>query len=532
MPMKTTSDVGRKLDRSRERCVRKYRLAKDHALGYFRNQQVEESLVFAQTSATFARWFHFGVWSDGELEDLLSAIGVSILSRLADRPPSGGRSGGKILYVATHLDAIGGHGEVLRLWLKLLAGKQNVEQYLLPTRRVTPAFLAKIKGTGCTLLNIGGETLTQQIESFVQQCLDVQPGHIFLFTDPDDVVAITAVGALKAHLGVRVMLCDHADLAFWLGKQITDVLVEFSPAQVYVSRTLRHYEGSLAVVPLTTDLTDGGVSKPEPEEARASTSSLSIASPLKIIPDGTWDYFAVIRTILERNPTHRHVLLTLPDPHIAEALRGWPKSVLDRLSVAYNVTGLTPYYRQADFLIETFPFSGGQVRVEAMAFGLPMIFVRNPHLSLMIAHSGIDTIAGSYPFIADSNVDVIHHAEALMTHPDLRRHCGQLLGAMFRQDFPPELVRSKLEALVDGASSFEGLGRASEMAGTGHVDEDYLLSRDLDRAQFPSPFLMVGRDMMRTGKVRFSVLFACLCNLMPEDWLWAWKRLARRVAGS
>ena len=150
----------------------------------------------------------------------------------------------------------------------------------------------------------------------------------------------------------------------------------------------------------------------------------------------------------------------------------------------------------------------------------------------MIAHSGIDTIVGSYPFIADSNDDVIHHAEALMTHPELRRHCGQLLRAMFRQDFPPELVRSKLEALVEGASSVEGLGSASEMAGKGHVDEDYLLSRDLARAQSPSPFLIVGRDMMRTGKVRFNVLFDCLRHLMLEDWLWAWKRLARRVAGS
>ncbi|TMI87872.1 MAG: glycosyltransferase family 4 protein [Bacillati bacterium ANGP1] len=498
---------------------------------YFRRQQVEESLVFAQTSAAFARRFHFGVWSDGELEDLLSSIGVSIFSHLADRPASGGRSGCKILYVATHLDAIGGHGEILRLWLKLLSGTQNVEQYLLPTVRVTPAFLAKIEGAGCALLTIGGETLTQKIESFVRHCLDVQPSHIVLFTDPDDVVAITAVGALKAHLAPRVMLCDHADLAVCLGRRITDVLVEFSPAQVFVSRTLRQYAGSLAVVPLTTDLADGGLSTPDPREAGASTSSLSIASPWKIVPDGSWDYFAAIRTILERHPTHRHVLLTQSADAITGALRHWPKRLLERLIVAYDVTGLAPYYRRADFLIETFPFSGGQVRVEAMAFGLPMIFVRNPHLSLMIAHSGIDTIAGSYPFIADSNDDVVDHADALITHPDLRRHCGRLLSAMFRQGFPPELVRSKLEALLKGASSCEDPGRASEMAETEHVDEEYLLSRDLDRAQCPSPFLSVGRDMMRTGKVRVGVLFDCLRHLMPEDWLWAWKRLARRVAG-
>src|SRR5438309_5967656 len=146
-PINTASNSGRTLDRYRERCARKYRLAKQLAAAYFRNHRFEESLLLAQASATFARSHHFGVWSDDELEELLSSIGTSIFRTPADGQCSGGCGTRRILYITTMLDAVGGHGEVLRLWLKLFSSEQNVEQYLMTTMRATQAFLTKIEGS-------------------------------------------------------------------------------------------------------------------------------------------------------------------------------------------------------------------------------------------------------------------------------------------------------------------------------------------------------------------------------------------------
>ena len=322
---------------------------------------------------------------------------------------------------------------------------------------------------------------------------------------------------------------DHADNEFWLGKRVADVLVAFGPSQAYVSRRLRKYGGRLTIIPLTTDLGDGSVPRSDRAGAKQSTLSLSIGSPWKIVPDGFWNYFAVMREILERNRTHTHTLLTKPDKCVTEILRSWPESLRGRIIVKYGVTDPASHYRQADFLIETFPFSGGQVRIEAMALGLPVIFVRNSHFSHVFSHSGIDALPGSYPFIADSNNDVTTHADVLIRHLDMRRKYGEFLRAMFQRDFSPEVVHSKLEGLVEGTGIPDWADSFSTMAGKVHIDDDYLLSSDLTRGPVPSPFLLVGRHVLRHDKLRFRVLLECLSKLMVEDWLWSLKHLAHPV---
>ncbi len=517
--------------------INKYINVKKAALLHFDNGRLEESLVLIHAASKFASTYHLGFWYDDDLENLLSFISYSMFQDTYQDPPKNSKttcSQGecKVLYIATFLDKIGGHSEVMRLWLSLLSKKKNIKQYVITTFDVDPGFLSKIQNADITFLNLNEDTLTNKIRSLVFNVLDIKPTFIILFINPEDIVSITAMNFIKKIVNAKIIFYNHGDIVFWLGRNVIDILVEFSPHRAYVSRDVRKYKGNIAIIPLTTDIVDRNPSKFNPYiKTKHATISLSIGSPWKIVNDGFWDYLGTIKKILESNPNHTHVLLTFPRKYITKRiamLKEWPEDLLRRLIIKYNIADPTYYYNQADFLIETFPFAGGQVRIEAMALGLPVIFIQNPKFSLVFLHSDADSIVEDYPFIAKSNEDVIKHANTLIGNYNLRHKYGNFLREIFAAKSSAEVTFSKLESLLnnDYASCNS---TPCESVQKIYIDDSYLFSFDLNRDYPPSPYVWAMINSINQGRFRLSTLIEYLKNLKLEDWWWCFSYLKYRL---
>ena len=519
------------LRETRASYARKYQRAKRAAFRHYSNGRLEDSLEFAFAAARFAYRYHLGFWYDSDVERLLSLISSSILNR-APRPDSSRstQESPRIVFVATFLANVGGHSEVLRLWLRMLSWKQKTRPYVITTFPVHSEFPFK-KTAECTYLSLEDITLVGKVRSLVHRVLEINPGVIVLFINPHDVVAITALHYIRKKLDAEVVFYNHADHAFWLGRDVIDALVVFSPVHAHMARELRDYDGRILVVPFTTDvgersLTDGkGRVGPQ-----RHTMSVSVGSPWKIVPDGHWNYLQTIKTILESSPDHRHVLVTRPSKLIAQALKGWQDELRDRLTIEYQRDDPLDSYLQSDFVIETFPFAGGQVRIEAMAMGKPVIFIHNPRFPPTFFHSDVDHLANDYPFIARSNEEVVTHARVLIEDGYLRDRAGGDLAAFFERRFSMESIALKLDSLV--GMDWDSISVDPRLSGSVNgtaIDSDYLFSVDLKVNSASSPYLTVIRNLVRKRAISVPTLLESLRCLQLEDWRWLAGYMKNRV---
>jgi glycosyltransferase involved in cell wall biosynthesis len=415
---------------------------------------------------------------------------------------------------------MGGHSEVLRLWLKLIAGRPNTSQFVIASYAISPEFSSKIESDDIVFQTVDGEDLTRRIQAVVETIMRIRPDTIIAFIHPTDIGALVALNVIRKSLPAKILFYDHADNAFWLGKRTIDVLIEFCRSRADFSRKYRAFRGKIAIIPFTTDIAEReGTSDDHGRRAEGRTVSLSVGSMVKVQRDGFWDYFGTIRRILETNPNHIHIFLAGGSKNGENGLNGWPQDLSKRLIVQYNVRQATRYYKEADFLIETFPFTGGQVRIEAMACGLPVICVLNPRFAFTLWHSGIGEVRGEYPFVAECNADIVNHAKALIRDRELRRRWGNFLRGLFEQRFSPRQVSDRLKLLMMNDESIYDDWDAREV-NVPRVDGEYLFELDLKRGGKPSPFMSVLSSWRKMRGIRCRALGESLSNLEIDDWAW------------
>ena len=473
---------------------------KSKALKSFQVGNLERSLDYIVVASTFAWWYHFGIWFDDELESLLKNIASKILSvdRLKKISKSKRKKANRILFITTFLTDTGGHTEALKLWIKCLSKEFN-ELYIVSTeilnRTVGYDSVNFIKNYANLYFFSYREKYTEKIMKLAKIILDIRPSHIILFIDPNDVVTVSTLSILKNFLKFKVIFFNHADHVFWLGKNIIDILVEFRSYSVYVSRKLRKFRKDIVIIPLTTDIymrndqcSDDTVKS---IDKRNIVTSLSIGASWKIIDEGYWNYFEVIKEILEQNPNHVHILITEPSSYVKNRLNLFPRKVKERIKLIPGTSDPLPYYKCADFLIETFPVIGGTVRVEAMALGLPVVFIENSHSKLL---SVTDVIPKDYPFIARSNEEVVRYSNELIRNQFLRNNLSEYLRTVFFDAFSYEVVCDYIKKLflnlnnnIDFSNNIDNKIEEFDV----QEDINYLLSLDFSCRKFKDPYLIM-----------------------------------------
>jgi GT2 family glycosyltransferase/glycosyltransferase involved in cell wall biosynthesis len=416
----------------------------------------EGSLKIISEAAVQAYTFLGGHFSDPGLDDLLTRIGGQILADVDLEPPSvlSDPFRADLLHLVSYTGFVGGHTELLRQWLRTIRG-MKLKQALFSTELIATVEFERwgelIELADKPYFSNSALTLTQRMLQLARFIRAVQPRILSLFIHPHDVVTLAVLGAIrkKDPKRYRTVLINHADHAFWLGSSMVDHVIEFrSVGEIYT----RRYRGikSTTVIPLTCPLPTNNQCRSEDraqlrQELRIpgdASLSISIASLYKIL-GARWDYFDAIVGLLRSHPTHHHLLILGQGEDLFRK-RAHDAGLADRFHVWGKRPNLVPYYRGADFLIETFPLMGGNVRQEAMVLGCPIIVVNPPGFEQNTRFLGLPE---GYPVVSHQ-VELEALAGAFIRQPTDRDRLGQGLADFAAKNFSYEKVASQVRQFI------------------------------------------------------------------------------------
>ncbi|RJX19154.1 MAG: hypothetical protein C4575_09115 [Desulforudis sp.] len=410
------------------------------------------------------------MWFDDEIELLLKNIGSVLCmgSRDSDTVEGEGEyydgeankeDKVRVAFVLTTWFKTGGHSSLLKIWMELL--EDDCEQYIYITGgKRGEAYYQDLrkalenKETHIRLLNFS--TLSAGIQQLVHEIEKDTPNVLVTFIHPDDVVAVSSISVLRDK--PIVIFVNHADHVFWLGRGILDYLVDFRSEGIKISRLLRRI-GNSYKIPLTYDAAGKGLSGSDlltPKKSarielgipEGATLSLSIGSLYKVLGAPDIDYFEVILELLKRNPDHYHILITTPSSgEIIEKQFKRYRELRERLIVKGPINDLQPYFIHSDFLIDTFPYGGGLVPLEAAANKVPIIGYSNARCPLF-GNAGF--LPEDYPFIARRKIEIIEYSEIMLKNRELRDGIGEILFRRYQAQYSPAVVKSLILSLIKG----------------------------------------------------------------------------------
>ncbi len=504
-----------------------YEELKNEAFKFYKKGDLEESLRRIVAVSTFAWWYHFGYWCDDELEELIKNISLDLLEKELSVHEDLKTDKKSALFLTTFLTNTGGHTEAMKLWMNCVM--DNVDNIYLVSTEVYSKTLLNISDYGMNYKKIKYMRLTQKnftekIYYLTNMLFNTKPRYIFLFIDPNDIVSIAATNFFKTKADTKVIFFNHSDHTFWLGKNVIDILVEFRTYSVGISRIFRKFKDHIVVVPLSAKIHDdseGEISHDNILDSlnlpqNCKTISLSIGSPWKFVDDGYWDYFKTIERILYKAKNHVHLLITKKDKYIESKFSRIPEEIKDRFRIIYNVSNPLPYYKIADFIIESFPVIGGTVRLEAMALGRPMIFIRNKRSGLF---SVTDVIPPSYKYVAYNEKDIIEYVNIFLQDEGERKKAGEILRKHFYENYTSDRICVRIKDILNGEAKNDMPSLEENLI---IIDTDeYLCSYDIKYRGVINPYLLLLRIYLNSKSVSPTKYFKILRRLNIYDFVFA-----------
>ncbi|MBM4248620.1 MAG: glycosyltransferase [Euryarchaeota archaeon] len=439
-----------------------YEGLKGRALAEFGKGQPEKSLDWCRVAAAFASRVHIGLWYDDALEGLLGRIGAAAGARAGgpapgasgnrEEPPAPGAAGPRrVAHIASFVSDMGGHSRNIGQMVRLLQDGGTEHRIFVTNVSNNTAshdhFRRGLTGLRADILELPPRG--RYLDRTATLRSELEGGGFslaVLFVTGDDVVAFSALSGMRRR--PFTLYYNHNDIDFWLGRGVTDFLVDLREEGARYSREHRRME-NIFVLPLTTDF-----SRQKPDRAalgipESSTLSLSMGSFYKVLGDPELDCLATVGNLLKRFPQHHHIFLTGPPPaDIRERVAALPlpEDARRRLRVYGPEPRPLPVLSAADLLIETFPATGGMVRVEAMATGLPVVAFHNARHPLI---SDAEPFPAGYPFIASTGREVEEMAGRLIRDRSLREDAGRRLREHFEGTISPRVLQHRLKDFLD-----------------------------------------------------------------------------------
>ncbi len=411
------------------------RTARANALGFdwcvknaaasLQSNELNEAMSWCSIAAHSAAndGFH-GMLASPELEDIL----LQVAQRLpAVSPAPRNLLPVRWLHVFSAAYALLGHTKLCREWMKLDAQGRQHSVILLSQDGPVPDNLAEaVSLVGGSILRLdnrkGLVERAQELRAEACRRADV----IVLHTHPDDVIAPVAFGVPG---GPPVIMVNHADHVFWIGRGVVDLLLDIRESGHSWSLENRAISRAVIVpIPLSeldTKTTDASWRLKSRRAARQELGIpadavvlLTIGNSFKYKAIPGFDFCTTAEAILKSCPDTRLVAV---GPENTGRWRKAGKTTNGRVIAVGNQTELSRFHAAADIYLEGFPSGSLTALLEAAQAGLPV--VRAPETCVLPFRSdGIATSMLAQPRdLADYKEMVI----ALVHGPGERRHAGE-----------------------------------------------------------------------------------------------------------
>ncbi|WP_226579013.1 glycosyltransferase family protein [Acuticoccus sediminis] len=331
----------------------------------------------AQAAASYAVFWHPGVFHSAPLERLLHLLGAKALSADDLRGRDGGRGQRpenlRVLHVATQVGAVGGHVRMMWRWIR--EDCRNRHSVAL-TRQFgsVPASLGDAverSGGAVSLLNHAPGSYLEWARRLRDRMNEAD--LVVLHSNSMDIIPFVALGGLRQR--PPVVLLNHSDHMFWLGAGIADSVVNTrrSGRDLCVARRGIASERNL-LLPLCLERIGRCQSREAAKQALGidptAVVMLSVARGTKYRSFGTQGYPDLMLPLLQSNPAARLIVIG-PGGTVdwARAMRSAP----GRISVLPETPDTKGYLEAADIYVDSFPFPSNTSLFEAGLHGLPLV---------------------------------------------------------------------------------------------------------------------------------------------------------------
>lgn len=331
--------------------------------------QLAAAAVHASVAAQLAIQNHAGVFWSPRLEKILNTVG----RRMADGAPVFQRKPKieKVVHVATHLAAVGGHTKMICQWVKADASR---EHSLILTQHAgeIPAFVRQTFGERIQQLNHTPGGLLDWAKKLRR--LSRNHDAVVLHVHGDDVIPSIAFAETEKY--PPVMLLNHADHLFWLGSSVVhlDINLRDAAQEISINRrgiaTERNILMPTLVEPISRTRTR--------EEAKAEigidpaeTLIVSAARSVKYRTVNGMTFAGMHSPVLARHPNAR--LLVVGGGAQRDDWKRANEECGGRIVSLAEQKNPKVYFEAADIYVDSYPFVSSTSMMEAACYGLPLL---------------------------------------------------------------------------------------------------------------------------------------------------------------
>lgn len=358
-------------------------------------------------------------------------------------------------------DSVGGHNKLVQNGYKLLSEDYSCKlflTYLSETEKIAPKLLKEMPnyfGVDAWMYRTGIE----EVVKLAQAVVEFNPRFLFVYGQPTDWRIIAVVAMLKHLTKVSVLVAQHTSHRPCIGVSFADVAFHALNSSAYIDFVFRKNTKMInSKAALVCGKKEWYREIPESNRCR-QRAELNIPKGYQLTvsggaiykffnPDGTSEYFHMIRDMLERNTKVIHIIRTWGDKKIMQSIEQVMSgsSAADRLRILPPTADFDLFFDAADLYIDSIPIASAMTMVDLMRQKVPYVVFANKENALWTFD---EYQRDDYPFVYDNADDMLKGIERLLHDDKLRKSELQANYEYYMKTFDGEICKSFLKNVVE-----------------------------------------------------------------------------------
>lgn len=336
-------------------------------------------------------------------------------------------------FFATACHDMGGHTKCIVDLAKSLSNQYEERLFLTQKShsfRKAPLALHELQ----KILVIDGEDTTpfsfqKKVLKYAQKIAQFQPKTLLVYINPDDVFATAVLAVLKKNTDTRILFINHASHFPSLGMNFADVILECLETAAKITCEKRHLK-NLQIIGLQSKAKDETqyYSKQEINDLKETLGinsdnmlTMSGGASYKFFDKNDHsDYFEMIKRLLKKEPTLKHVVITQLNQKQNDTVEKIFKNEPDlrkRLIFVPYQKNFDKYFQCADVFIDSFPVSSALTQIDLMRNKVASVVKINREMPEFSFH---EYQMKDYPYMFE-NVDQMEKAISELLHNEKKR---------------------------------------------------------------------------------------------------------------
>ncbi|MFS0821570.1 hypothetical protein [Bacillus sp. 1P02SD] len=350
---------------------------------------LELSSLYCQIAADYVSYSHAGFFYSNKLEEILSEISLKVIKN--DKLDRSKNKIQKVLHIASELYAVGGHTRLLQNWINYDVGRYNELVITNQTMEESPKqIIEELAEKGITVTFLKGKS-----EGILSRAIDLvsiakEFDAVVLHIHSYDVIPLIAFSNSQ----IPVLLMNHADHRFWIGRSISNMVLELRETGKSLSmkrRLISPENQSILPIPLKGPVE---ITKEKARKALSINSDdfviFSVASSYKYKPLHDGGLGEVLLPLVNR---YSNLKALIVGPNHSEEY--W-KDLSKKSNGKIQALGIKPhvdyYYKASDLYLDSYPVSSLTSLLDAGKYSLPIFSLEKGSKGLDLDDISLDQL--------------------------------------------------------------------------------------------------------------------------------------------